>query len=67
MNKIMKIKKLLKLKKSKLKSKFYKNYEINSKDYLEKVKYKLFYKYCFQNCGRTFSSSDWLKAHFKEQ
>ena len=58
--------KVIKAYKSKLKSKFYRIYESNSKDYLEKVKYKLFHKCCFPNCGRTFSSSGWLKAHFEE-
>ena len=58
--------KVIKAYKSKLKSKFYRIYETNSKDYLEKVKYKLFHKCCFPHCGRTFSSSGWLKAHFEE-
>ena len=66
MNKSYENRKVIKAYKSKLKSKFYKIYEFNSKDYLEKVKYKLFHKCCFPNCGRTFSSSGWLKAHFEE-
>ena len=66
MNKSYENRKVIKAYKSKLKSKFYKIYEFNSKDYLEKVKYKLFHKCCFPNCGRIFSSSGWLKAHFEE-
>ena len=66
MNKSYENRKVIKAYKSKLKSKFFKIYEINSKDYLEKVKYKLFHKCCFPNCGRTFSSSGWLRAHFEE-
>ena len=66
MNQSNENRKVIKAYKSKLKSKFYRIYEINSKDYLEKVKYKLFHKCCFPNCGRTFSSSGWLKAHFEE-
>jgi hypothetical protein len=66
MNQSNEKRKVIKAYKSKLKSKFYRIYESNSKDYLEKVKYKLFHKCCFPNCGRTFSSSGWLKAHFEE-
>ena len=66
MNQSNENKKVIKAYKSKLKSKFYRIYETNSKDYLEKVKYKLFHKCCFPNCGRTFSSSGWLRAHFEE-
>ena len=66
MNQSNENRKVIKAYKSKLKSKFYRIYESNSKDYLEKVKYKLFHKCCFPNCGRTFSSSGWLKAHFEE-
>ena len=66
MNQSNENRKVIKAYKSKLKSKFYRIYETNSKDYLEKVKYKLFHKCCFPNCGRTFSSSGWLKAHFEE-
>ena len=66
MNQSNENKKVIKAYKSKLKSKFFKIYEINSKDYLENVKYKLFHKCCFPNCGRTFSSSGWLRAHFEE-
>ena len=66
MNQSNENRKVIKAYKSKLKSKFYKIYEFNSKDYLEKVKYKLFHKCCFPHCGRTFSSSGWLKAHFEE-
>ena len=39
MNKSYENRKVIKAYKSKLKSKFYKIYEFNSKDYLEKVKY----------------------------
>jgi hypothetical protein len=66
MNQSNENRKVIKAYKSKLKSKFYRIYETNSKDYLEKVKYKLFHKCCFPHCGRTFSSSGWLKAHFEE-
>ena len=57
---------VIKAYKSKLKSKFQRIYETNSQNYLENVKYKLFHKCCYPNCGRTFSSSGWLKAHFEE-
>ena len=66
MNQSNENRKVIKAYKSKLKSKFYRIYETNSKDYLGKVKYKLFHKCCFPHCGRTFSSSGWLKAHFEE-
>ena len=52
--------------KSKIKSKFLKIYDINSINIQGKTKYKLFHKCCFPGCNRTFSSSGWLKAHFKE-
>ena len=52
--------------KSKIKSKFSKIYDINSINIQGKTKYKLFHKCCFPGCNRTFSSSGWLKAHFKE-
>ena len=52
--------------KSKIKSKFLKIYDINSINIQGKLKYKLFHKCCFPGCNRTFSSSGWLKAHFKE-
>lgn len=51
---------------SRHKSKFTKVYEINSYQLLEKNKFKLFHKCCFPDCKRTFSSSGWLKAHYKE-
>ena len=52
--------------KSKLNSKFVKIYEANSLNIPDKVKYKLFHKCCYPGCNRTFSSSGWLRAHFKE-
>ena len=51
--------------KSKHKSKYIKIYETNSINFNEKNKYKLFHKCCYPGCNRTFSSSGWLKAHFK--
>ena len=47
-------------------SKFSKVVDINSLNNQGKHKYKLFHKCCFPGCNRTFSSSGWLKAHFKE-
>ena len=47
-------------------SKFSKVIDINSLNNQGKHKYKLFHKCCFPGCNRTFSSSGWLKAHFKE-
>lgn len=58
--------KVIKAYRSKLKTKFYKIYEENSINYQENVKYKLFHKCSFPHCGRTFSSSGWLRAHFNE-
>ena len=52
--------------KSKHKSKFIKIYENNSINFNEKNKNKLFHKCCYPGCNRTFASSGWLKAHFKE-
>ena len=52
--------------KSKYKSKFIKIYEANSINFTENNKNKLFHKCCYPGCNRTFSSSGWLKAHFKE-
>ena len=52
--------------KSKHKSKFIKIYESNSINFNENNKYKLFHKCCYPGCNRTFSSSGWLKAHFKD-
>lgn len=52
--------------KSKNDSKFFQIYDINSKSIHGKFKYKLFHKCCFPGCNRTFSSSGWLKAHFKD-
>ena len=47
-------------------SKFSKVCDINSLNDKGKLKYKLFHKCCFPGCNRTFSSSGWLKAHFKD-
>ena len=52
--------------KSKHKSKFIKIYEANSINFNKNNEYKLFHKCCYPRCNRTFSSSGWLKAHFKE-
>ena len=52
--------------KSKNDSKFFQIHDINSKKIQGKFKYKLFHKWCFPGCNRTFSSSGWLKAHLKE-
>ena len=52
--------------KSKHKKKFIKIYEANSINFIENNKNKLFHKCCYPGCNRTFSSSGWLKAHFKE-
>ena len=57
---------LVKAYKSKLKSKFYRIYEGNSKEFKEKIKHKIFHKCSFPSCGRTFASAGWLKAHFNE-
>ena len=58
--------KLINTYKSKLKTKFFKIYDTNSINIQGKIKYKLFHKCCYPGCNRTFSSSGWLKAHFKE-
>lgn len=57
---------VIKAYRSKMKTKFFKIYENNSISYKEKMKYKIFHKCCYPHCGRTFSSSGWLKAHFEE-
>ncbi len=57
---------MVKAYKSKLKSKFYQIYKNNSKEYDEKIKYKLFHKCNYPSCGRTFASSGWLRSHFQE-
>ena len=57
---------LLDIYKLKNKSKFSKIYDINSINIQGKMKYKLFHKCCYPGCNRTFSSSGWLKAHYKE-
>jgi hypothetical protein len=57
---------LVKAYKSKLKSKFYRIYEVNSKEFQEKIKHKIFHKCNFPSCGRTFASAGWLKSHFNE-
>ena len=51
---------------SKHKSKYKEIYQINSINFEEENKNKLFHKCCFQGCGRTFSSSGWLKSHLEE-
>ena len=58
--------KLINSYKSKVKTKFFKIYDTNSINIQGKIKYKLFHKCCYPGCNRTFSSSGWLKAHFKE-
>lgn len=60
------VSKVIKAYHSKLKTKFYKIYEENSINFQKRVKYKLFHKCSFPHCGRTFSSSGWLRAHFNE-
>ena len=57
---------MVKAYKSKLKSKFYQIYKNNSKEFNEKIKYKLFHKCNYPSCGRTFASSGWLRSHFQE-
>ena len=52
--------------KSRIRTKFLKIYDTNSINIQGKIKYKLFHKCCYPGCDRTFSSSGWLKAHFKE-
>jgi hypothetical protein len=58
--------KLINTYKSKIRTKFLKIYDTNSINIQGKIKYKLFHKCCYPGCNRTFSSSGWLKAHFKE-
>ena len=58
--------KLINTYKSKIKTKFLKIYDTGSINIQDKMKYKLFHKCCYPGCNRTFSSSGWLKAHFKE-
>jgi hypothetical protein len=57
---------IVKAYKSKLKSKFFQIYEVNSKEFKEKIKHKIFHKCSFPSCGRTFASAGWLKSHFNE-
>ena len=52
--------------KSKLKSKNQDIYQKNSKDFIEKIKNKIFHKCNFPGCNRTFASAGWLKSHFNE-
>jgi len=66
MNQSSEAKVIIKAYKSKLKTKFYKIYESNSKFYKEKNKYKIFHKCNFPGCSRTFASAGWLKSHFNE-
>ena len=58
--------KLISTYKSRIRTKFLKIYDTNSINIQGKIKYKLFHKCCYPGCNRTFSSSGWLKAHFKE-
>ena len=58
--------KLINTYKSRIRTKFLKIYDTNSINIQGKIKYKLFHKCCYPGCNRTFSSSGWLKAHFKE-
>ena len=58
--------KLINSYKSRIKTKFLKIYDTGSIKIQDKIKYKLFHKCCYPGCNRTFSSSGWLKAHFKE-
>ena len=51
---------------SKHKLRYKEIYQINSINFEEENKNKLFHKCCFQGCGRTFSSSGWLKSHLEE-
>ncbi len=60
------INQIIKAYRSKHKSKNLRLYEINSINAKEKNKHKLFHKCVYPGCNRTFSSSGWLKAHFKE-
>jgi hypothetical protein len=57
---------LVKAYKSKLKSKFYEIYENNSKEFKEKIKFKIFHKCNYPGCSRTFASAGWLRSHFKD-
>jgi len=66
MNSSKKDKICVKAYRSKMKSRFCKLYEHNSKITAEKTKYKIFHKCKFPNCSRTFASSGWLKSHFSE-
>ena len=59
-------KNIIKAYKSKHKIKYSKIYEKNSELNKQQNKYKMFHKSNFPNCGRTFSSSGWLKSHFNE-
>ena len=65
-NDIINNNKLINTYKSKIRTKFLKIYDTNSINIQGKIKYKLFHKCCYPGCNRTFSSSGWLKAHFKE-
>lgn len=58
--------KIIKAYKSKLKSKNWNSYLINSKLTEMKNKYKFYHKCNFPSCNRTFSSSGWLKTHIEE-
>jgi hypothetical protein len=58
--------KIIKAYKSKLKSKNWNSYLINSRLTEMKNKYKFYHKCNFPSCNRTFSSSGWLKTHIEE-
>ena len=58
--------KIIEAYKSKRKRKFINIYENNSINFNEKNKYRLFHKCRYPGCNRTFSSSGWLKAHYKK-
>jgi len=66
MNSSPKEKVVIKAYRSKMKSKFFREYENNSKDHIQKTKYKIFHRCKFPTCSRTFASSGWLKSHFEE-
>ena len=56
---------MIKAYKSKHKKKYLNLYETNSINFNKENKNKLFHKCCYPGCNRTFSSSGWLKAHYK--
>ena len=66
MNSTKEEKVIVKAYRSKLKSKFYQIYEVNSENFKEKIKFKIFHKCNYPSCGRTFASAGWLRSHFQE-